>query len=125
MARDMFSRYVWIVDTISRYGRLSRERLNRLWLRSNLSDGRPIPERTFFHYRRAIEDCFHIDIVCDANGEYYVRQPEGKRDKALSNWLLRRPHRDDRPRGRRQGDGRRGAVGPRVPPHGPRSGLQQ
>lgn len=88
MARDMFSRYVWIVDTISRYGRLSRERLNRLWLRSNLSDGRPIPERTFFHYRRAIEDCFHVDIVCDANGEYYVRQPEGKRDKALSNWLL-------------------------------------
>ena len=62
MARDLFSRYVWIVDTITRYGSISRERLNQLWLRSHLSDGNPIPERTFFHYRRAIEENFHIDI---------------------------------------------------------------
>lgn len=88
MARDLFSRYVWIVDTITRYGRISRERLNELWKRSHLSNGEAIPERTFFHYRRAIEENFHIEICCDANGEYYVRQPSGTRDKAFSNWLL-------------------------------------
>lgn len=88
MARDLFTRYVWIVDTITRYGRITREKLNQLWLRASITDGRPIPERTFFHYRRCIEEVFHIDILCNANGEYYVRQPEGKRDKALSNWLL-------------------------------------
>lgn len=88
MARDLFSRYVWIVDTITRYGRISRERLNELWMRSPLGDGRPIPERTFFHYRRAIEENFHIDILCDRNGDYYVNTPEGRRDKAFSNWLL-------------------------------------
>lgn len=88
MARDLFSRYVWIVDTISRYGRISRERLNELWMRSHLSDGRPIPERTFYHYRRAIEENFHIDILCDSNGDYYLNRPEGKRDQAFSNWLL-------------------------------------
>ena len=88
MARDLFSRYVWIVDTITRYGSISRERLNQLWLRSHLSDGNPIPERTFFHYRRAIEENFHIDIECGKDGEYRVKRPAGMRDKAFSNWLL-------------------------------------
>lgn len=88
MARDLFSRYVWIVDTIQRYGTITRDKLNRLWMRSHLSDGNPIPERTFFHYRRAIEENFHIDIQCNRSGEYYIKQPEGKRDQAFSNWLL-------------------------------------
>lgn len=88
MARDLFSRYVWIIDTITRYGRITRARLNELWLRSHLSDGRPIPERTFFHYRRAIEENFHIDIHCDGSGHYYIDQPQEGRSKAFSNWLL-------------------------------------
>lgn len=62
--------------------------MNELWLRSHLSDGRPIPERTFFHYRRAIEENFHIDILCDRSGKYYIEQPEGRRGKAFANWML-------------------------------------
>lgn len=88
MSRDLFSRYVWIVDTISQYGTLTRERLNELWMRSHLSEGKPIPERTFFHYRRAIEEIFNIDIVCDSAGQYSVQLPEGSNEKAFSNWLL-------------------------------------
>lgn len=88
MASDLFSRYVWIVDTISRYGHITRERLNELWERSALGNGRPFPQRTFFYYRRAIEENFHIDIRCNERGEYYISQPKGSRDKAFSNWLL-------------------------------------
>lgn len=88
MARDLISRYVWIVDTINRHGRITRKRLNELWLISPYSDGRPIPERTFFNYRRAIEDNFHIDILCTPAGEYYIESPDSDRDKAFSNWLL-------------------------------------
>lgn len=88
MRRDLFSRYVWIVDTLSRYGSLTRERLNELWLRSHLSDGKPIPTRTFFHYRRSIEENFGIDITCNAAGEYSINRPEGAKDKAFNNWLL-------------------------------------
>lgn len=87
MARDLISRYIWIVDTLNRYGRLSREEIDRLWLRSPLSDGNPIPPRTFYHYRRAIEENFHIDILCNRNGEYYISQDE-EQNPLLTNWLL-------------------------------------
>lgn len=88
MTRDLFSRYVWIVDTLSRYEKLSRERLNQLWLRSHLSNGKPLPERTFFHYRRSIEENFHIDILCNSRGEYYISPDSINRNKALTNWML-------------------------------------
>ena len=45
MARDLIGRYVWIVDTLTRYERLSRSDLNRLWMRSDISGGEPLPER--------------------------------------------------------------------------------
>lgn len=88
MTRDLFSKYVWIVDTLSRYDKLSKERLNKLWLRSSLSDGKPIPDRTFYHYRRSIEENFHIDILCNAAGEYYIDHSSLNRNKSLTNWLL-------------------------------------
>lgn len=73
---------------LNRYGRLSRQRLNELWLRSALGDGQPIPERTFFHYRRAIEENFHIDILCDRSGQYYIDQDAARRNRSYTNWLL-------------------------------------
>lgn len=88
MARDLFSRYIWIVDTLNRYGRLTREEIDRLWIRSSISDGNPIPPRTFYHYRRAIEENFHIDILCNRNGEYYIDPGEGNHNRTLANWLL-------------------------------------
>jgi len=88
MPRDLISRYVWIVDTLTRYERLTRQQLNRLWLRSPLSQGEEIPERTFFHYRRAIEDNFHIDISCDSQGRYYIDRDGSRQGKALTNWML-------------------------------------
>ena len=38
MTRDLFSKYVWIIDTLTRYDRLTRERLNELWRRSSVSN---------------------------------------------------------------------------------------
>ncbi len=88
MARDLVSRYVWIVDTLNRYGHLTREEIDRLWMRSPQGDGNPIPPRTFFHYRRAIEENFHIDILCNRNGEYYIDHGDDDRNRLLTNWLL-------------------------------------
>lgn len=87
MARDIISRYVWIVDTINRYGKLTREEIDRLWMRSSIGDGNPIPPRTFYHYRRAIEENFHIDILCNRRGEYYISSNEDG-NPLLTNWLL-------------------------------------
>ncbi|MDE6867113.1 MAG: WYL domain-containing protein, partial [Muribaculaceae bacterium] len=88
MARDIIGRYIWLIDTLTRYKKLTREEINSLWLRSSLSDGRPIPERTFFHYRRAIEENFHIDIRCNRSGEYFIERPDDPQDERLTNYLL-------------------------------------
>lgn len=86
--KDLISRYVWIVDTLNRYGHLSRRDLNTLWVQSPESDGNPIPERTFYHYRRAIEENFHIDILCDKQGRYYIDHGESGGNSKVTNWLL-------------------------------------
>lgn len=88
MARDLISRYVWIVDTLSRYERLTKEELRRLWQRSSVSDGEPLPDRTFYHYRRAVEEVFHIEIGCDSMGRYFLNKDNSRQNKAFTNWML-------------------------------------
>ncbi len=88
MAKDIVKRYIWIVDTLNRYGKLTRADINDLWLAWHESDGMPIPERTFFHYRRAIEENFHIQIDCNRYGEYYISQGDSVNSQKLTNWLL-------------------------------------
>lgn len=88
MGKDLISRYIWMVDQLNRHERLSRSDLSRLWLRSSLCDGNPLPERTFFNYRRAIEEIFHIDILCDRQGRYYIDRNTSQSSKSLTNWLL-------------------------------------
>ena len=55
MARNLLGRYVWLIDTIRRYGTITRDKLNQQWMLSPYSDGRPLPRRTFYSYRTAIE----------------------------------------------------------------------
>lgn len=57
-------------------------------MKSDISDGEPLPERTFFHYRRNIEEIFKVEIKCDRNGKYYIDSPQSVRSHALTNWLL-------------------------------------
>ena len=79
MARDILNRSIWIIDTIRRYGRISIRELDECWQRSIHSNGeRSIPRRTFFNYRKAIEELFSLSIECDPSTyEYYIVEPEG------------------------------------------------
>lgn len=88
MNKNLIERYIWIVDTLTKYERLTREQLNNLWMRSRLSNGNPLAERTFFHYRRAIEDVFNLEIACNTRGEYYISDQGAGRGKGFTNWLL-------------------------------------
>ena len=62
MAHNLFQRYAWLVDTISRYGRITLKELSDLWQESPLSNGRPLPQRTFHTYRAAAEEMFDVNI---------------------------------------------------------------
>ena len=63
MAKDLFSRYIWLIDTIKRYGRITRDELNALWIKSPYSNGEPLPRRTFYNYRMAIEEIFNVKVT--------------------------------------------------------------
>lgn len=43
MTKDLFDKYIWLVDTIYRAGKISFEEINERWLRSRLSGGADIP----------------------------------------------------------------------------------
>ena len=88
MKNDILNKYIWIVDTILKHGKISRSALNELWLKSADGDGKPIAQRTFFTYRRNIEECFKIDIECTKSGEYYIADSSNRHDKAFRNWIL-------------------------------------
>ncbi len=88
MAKDLFSRYIWLIDTIKRYGRITRDELNALWIKSPYSNGEPLPRRTFYNYRMAIEEIFKISIECNASTfEYYI-DDEDAHNESVTNWLL-------------------------------------
>lgn len=87
MAHDLFNRYIWLVDTIRRYGRISRAEIDRLWRQSPFSEGDGLPRRTFANYRHAAEELFRIEIKCDPSTyEYYIEGAEG--GDSVTDWLL-------------------------------------
>lgn len=89
MARNLINRYVWLVDTISRYGRISLKELNNAWLRSEISEGKPLARRTFFHYRDGVQDMFDINILCDKSTfEYYIDDSDEDSNARLRSWLV-------------------------------------
>ena len=89
MARNLINRYVWLVDTISRYGRITLKDLNDAWLRSDISEGKPLARRTFFHYRDGVEEMFDINIQCDKSTfEYYIDDSGSENNARLRSWLV-------------------------------------
>lgn len=89
MARNLINRYVWLVDTISRYGRITLKDLNDAWLRSDISEGKPFSRRSFFYYRNGVEEMFDIDIQCDkSTREYYIDDAGGESNARLRSWLV-------------------------------------
>lgn len=88
MARNLLGRYIWLIDTIRRYGSITREKLNELWLMSPYSEGNPLPRRTFYNYRLAIEELFNINIECNTSTyEYYIDSGDDRRE-SMTDWLL-------------------------------------
>ena len=88
MSSGRINKYIWIIDTITRHGAISRSELSRLWQQSSQGDGNPIPHRTFFAYRRRIEDELGVSIKCNSAHEYYIDSAETIRDMAYRDWLL-------------------------------------
>ena len=90
MAKDLFNRYIWLVDTIYRADGITFEEINEKWLRSSMSEGLDLPLKTFHNHRKAIEDMFDINIVCDKRGgyKYYIENADDMEKGGVRTWLL-------------------------------------
>lgn len=89
MAKNYFERYVWLIDTISMYGHISRSELSRLWECSTLNDtGEDLKERTFHNHREAILATFGIEIKCDRSLGYYIANSDDLEGDGIRQWLL-------------------------------------
>lgn len=90
MTKDLFDKYIWLVDTIYRAGRITLEEINKRWMRSQLSGGTSLPHRTFHNWRVAIEQVFDINIECDRTTGYYyyIENADDMEKGGIRNWLL-------------------------------------
>lgn len=88
MPKDLFSRYVWIVDTIRRHGAITLRRLDEKWRKSRFGNNSPLTRRTFYNYRNAIEDLFQISIVCNPATYEYSIESLGENAKSITDWML-------------------------------------
>ena len=90
MTKDLFDKYIWLVDTIYRAGKITLEEINKRWMRSQLSEGTSLPHRTFHNWRNAIEQVFDINIECDrtAGYYYYIENADDMEKGGIRNWLL-------------------------------------
>ena len=87
---DLINKYVWLVDTIYKAGRITYEEINQKWIEQEM-DEKTIPLRTFHKWRIAIEEMFHLNIECERKGgyHYYIDNVDEIKRDGLRNWLWR------------------------------------
>lgn len=89
MVANPVKRYFWLVDTIYRHAPISFKEIAERWRRSGLYDNKELAIRTFHNHREAVEELFHIRIVCDEHTNKYSIEEQGELAKnGISSWLL-------------------------------------
>lgn len=90
MSKNLVNKYVWLVDTIHKSGRISLNELNEKWRNDNLDGSFEIPERRFHKWRNAVEELFGVVIDCDRKGgyHYYIANTDVLKGGGIRNWLL-------------------------------------
>ena len=89
----LLRRYVWLIDTIRRAGRITLEEINQKWMDERtlrLENEEEIPERTFHRHRQAIADIFGIDILCNRydGNTYFIDNDEALNRPSFTSWLF-------------------------------------
>ena len=89
--QSLISKYVWVIDTIYREGKITFSDLNKKWLDTDFSRGMKIPKRTFDNWKDAIADMFGIDIVNENCGKYhyYIENREDIDGNGLRSWIYK------------------------------------
>ena len=54
----IYQQYIWIVNTLRQYKKLSLEELNTLWMKDQVIEGKPLVRQTFAKHKDAILRCW-------------------------------------------------------------------
>lgn len=88
---SLIQKYIWVVKTIHRAGRITLKELNEKWKNNvDLSRGEELPRQTFDRWKGGILDMFGIVIECEQKGgyHYYIANPSVMERGELRTWLL-------------------------------------
>ena len=86
----LFKQYIWLIETISRAGKITLAELSEKWQDREESEGMPLSRTTFNRHRDAIMDMFGVIINCDRKdgNRYYIENKEVLEDDSVQNWML-------------------------------------
>lgn len=89
-SQSLFKEYIWLLNTLLKYKRISLSEINEKWVNTELSEGVEIARSTFNRHKEAIENIFGIIIACDVkNGyKYYIENEEELKENSIQNWLF-------------------------------------
>lgn len=87
--KDLFKTYIWLVETVHRFGPLTLEEICSRWERSSLYDGCPMARTSFNRHRTEIEDLFGIRIACDRSDgwRYSIVGTGDLAGDTVQNWM--------------------------------------
>ena len=86
---QIFHQYIWIINTLRAYRKLSFEELNQKWQDDQVADGNPLQRSSFNRHRDAILDMFGIIIDCDKKTyKYYISNKDVLCDDSIERWLF-------------------------------------
>ena len=90
MAKNLLNKYVWLVETIYKAKKISFEEINQRWVDNDLSEGKPLPIRTFHKWRQAIEEMFGLVIENENGGQYryYIENADDLKSGSMRSWLF-------------------------------------
>ena len=89
-SKMLFREYIWLVNTIWKARKISFADINRMWVRTAMSDGNEMARSTFNRHKDAIEDIFGIIIKCDINDDYkyYIQNSRALHEDSVQKWML-------------------------------------
>ena len=86
---QIFRHYIWIINTLRTYRKLTLEELNEKWQDDRVADGNPLQRSSFNRHRDAILDMFGIIIDCEKKTyKYYISNSEVLSDDSIGSWLF-------------------------------------
>jgi hypothetical protein len=85
----IFQQYVWLINTLRQYKKLTLEEISTLWTKAQINDGNPLTRTSFIRHKDAILNMLGVIIDCEQKTyKYYIANPEVLNDDSIEGWML-------------------------------------